>query len=259
MTLRTLTASAAAALVLSAQSVFAADGVLIVQRTTSGTSTTTTQLQIEKDRMRAEVGAGPEAQVLIYDGTKQVLYVITPARKSYIEMTKAELEKMAAQMQMMLAQLENLPAAQRDQIKGMMAGRGLSMSPSRIAYKRVGTDKVGKWACEKYDGYRDDQKVNEVCAAAPSALGLGVADFAVTQQLTEFLRTALPQIVDQVAFLGRGEADGYAGFPIRSSMTIVGFTTSVEVAEVSRQTFPDTLFAIPAGFTKQTMMGGRGQ
>lgn len=259
MTSRLFAVCATVALALAAETALAADGVLIVQRVTSGATTTTSQIQIEKTRMRSEIGAGADAQILIFDGAKQTVYVVTPARKSYLELTKAELEKMAVMMQTMMAQLENLPPAQREQVRTMMAGRGLSTSPAPMTYKRTGSDKVGKWACDKYDGYRNDQKVSEICTTSPDALGLTVADFAVTQQLTEFIRTALPQMGDQVSFLGRGDADGYAGFPIRSSMTVAGFATAVEVTEVSRQTFPDTLFEIPAGFTRQGMMGGRGQ
>lgn len=249
---------AAVTLACSASAALAADGVLVVQKTTSGTSTVTTQVQVEKTRMRAEIGSGAEAQVLIFDGAKQVLYVVMPARKSYMELTKAQLQQMGSMMQGMLAQLESLPAAQREQMRSMMAARGMAGPPARTTYKRNGSDKVGKWSCEKYDGFRAEQKVSEICTVAPTALGLTSADFAVTQQLTEFIRTGLPQIGDQVAFLGRPEADGFSGFPIRSSMTTSGRTTTAEVTDISRQNFADALFVVPAGFTKQAM-GGPGR
>lgn len=258
MKLRRIAVIAGAALACAASTASAADGVLVVQKTTSGTSTMTTQVQVEKTRMRAEIGAGAEAQVVIFDGAKGVLYVISPARKSYIEMTKAQMQQMAGMMQGMMAQLDSLPAAQREQMRSMMASRGMAGPPARTTYKRNGSDKVARWACDKYDGFRGEQKVSEICTVAPAALGLTVADFAVTQQLTEFMRTGMPQMGDQVAFLGRPETDGFAGFPIRSSITTNGRTTVAEVSEISRQTFADALFAIPAGFTKQTM-GGPGR
>ena len=37
-----------------------------------------------------------------------------------------------------------------------------------------------------------------------------------------------------------------------------GGTATTEVVEAGRQTFPDSLFAVPAGFTKQDIMGAMG-
>jgi hypothetical protein len=166
---------------------------------------------------------------------------------------------MAGMMQGMMAQLEAMPAAQREQMRSMMAARGMAAAPARMTYKRAGTDKVGKWTCDKYESFRNDQKVGEICTVTPAALGLTAADFAITQQLTEFIRTALPQVGDQVPVLGREAADGFTGFPVRTSTTVGGRTTVSELTEISRQTFPDALMTVPAGYTRQSMMGGRGQ
>src|SRR2546430_1965356 len=69
----------------------AADGVLIAEKTTTGTDTHTNQVQIEKTRMRA-ASAGPtgEEMTMIFDGTKQVLWMVNDAKKTYNEMTKAD-------------------------------------------------------------------------------------------------------------------------------------------------------------------------
>src|SRR3954470_1751877 len=75
---------------LAASPLFAADGVLIVEKTTSGGSTKTNQIQIEKERMRAE----SDTQTVVFDGTKQVLWLINDGRKSYSEMTKADVDRM---------------------------------------------------------------------------------------------------------------------------------------------------------------------
>jgi hypothetical protein len=237
----------------------AAEGVVIAQQITSGTTVTRTEVQIERTRMRTVVTTGTETQVVIFDGAKQTMYVINPARKSYLEITKAELDRMAGMMQGMMAQMANLPPAARAQMEGMMRGRGMAApaAAERTLYKRVGADRVGRWTCDKYEGYRADQKVTERCTATPAALGLTAADFAVTQQLAEFVRTALPQAADQVATLGQTEADGFTGFPLRTVSVSGDRTTVTEVTAASRTTFDDAIFAIPADFTRQSMMGGR--
>jgi hypothetical protein len=105
----------------------AADGVLVVQKTTTGTNVRTSQIQIEKTRMRAEVEGPNGLQVMIFDGTKEVLWAINTERKTYTEMTKADVDQMAGQMNaamsQMQAQMAQMPPAQREQMERMMAGR----------------------------------------------------------------------------------------------------------------------------------------
>jgi hypothetical protein len=240
---------------LAASPASAAEGVLLAQRITSGTTVTTTEVQIEKTRMRAEISGGPSAQVVIFDGAKQAMYVLNPAQKTYMEITKADLEQMGAMMQGMMAQMANLPPAARAQMEGMMRGRGMGGPAVPITYKRIGADRVGAWACDKYDGYRADEKVTEICTVAPAALGFTAADFAVSQQLVEFLRTALPQLGDQVAVLGRTDVDGFSGLPVRTVSNTAGRTVTTEVTAARRQNFADSIFAIPADFKRQAMMG----
>ena len=93
-----------------------ADGIFITQRVTSGAVPFTIQVQIEATRMRTEM-AGPNGamNVTIFDGGKQVLYIVDPARKTYIEMTKADADRMSTFVQQGMAQmqahLETLPPA----------------------------------------------------------------------------------------------------------------------------------------------------
>ena len=74
------------------------------------------------------VGPNGAVQAMIFDGGKQVLYIVDPARKTYMEMTKADADRLGAQVQgamaQMQAQLEKLPPAQRAQMEAMLKGRG---------------------------------------------------------------------------------------------------------------------------------------
>jgi hypothetical protein len=241
----------------------AADGILITQQVTSGGSPIKTQMQIEPTRMRTDVSdPNGMAQTVIFDATKQVLYVVDAGRKTYMEMTKADAERMAAQMQgamaQMQAQLEKLPPAQRAQMEGLMKGRGMAAPAPKIQYTRTGSDKAGRWACDKYDMTQDGQKIGEICTVAPTALGFALSDFDVTRQLAQFFSAMMPQMASQVPSIGSTDQGGYAGFPVKSVVTLGGRTVTSEVVEANRQTFADSLFTVPAGFAKQDMMGGRG-
>ena len=257
-TLRALTT--AAALVACAASARAADGVLITEKTTTSNGTSeTSQVQIEKTRMRAEAaGANNARQVVIFDGTAQVMRLIDMDKKTYTEMTKADVDRMADQMAGAMAQmqdaLKNLPPEQRAQMEQMMRGRGMPAAAPAVQYRKTGTDKVGKWTCDKYEGTVNGQKTSEVCTVSPAALGFTVADFEVTRQMADFFKKLMPQNADQLFRLGSDD-QGFSGIPVRQVHTVAGMTVTSELVDVARQNFPDSTFAVPAGFQKQAFPG----
>lgn len=262
------TAFVAAAICLAVGPLQAADGLLIVEKTTTGARTQTSQVQIEKDRMRAEIaGQAGEKQAVVFDGVKQVMRIINYDRKSYTEMTKGDVDQMGGQMAGAMAQMQeqmkNLPPEQRAQMEAMMRGRGMAgrgaAQAAKTEYRKTGTDKVGKWTCDKYDGYRDNQKIAEVCAVDPAAMGFAPADFAVTRQLAEFFRSLMPQNADSVFAIGSPEAQGFSGVPVRRVTFSDGQQQTItELADVTRQTFAPSTFDVPSGFQKEAL-GGRGR
>src|SRR4051812_30505250 len=121
----------------------AADGVLIAQKTTSGDSTQTSQVQIDRNRMRAEIG-GANRRVVIFDGTRQLLWLIDEDKKTYNELTKADVDRLGGQVQdamaMVQAQLANMPPAQRAQLEALMKGRGMAaLTAQKTEYRKAGT------------------------------------------------------------------------------------------------------------------------
>ena len=195
--------------------------------------------------------------MVIFDGAKQVLYMVNPAAKTYSTMTKAEVDAAGAQigdaMAQMQAALKNMPPAQRAQMEAMMKGRGMpgSATAARPEYRRKGTSKVSKWTCDLYESFQDNAKTGEVCTVAATALGFATTDFEVSRQLAEFLRGLIPQGADQVFQAGDPSQQGFSGVPVRRVATVAGREMVTELTSVSRQTFPDSVFAVPEGFTQQ--------
>ena len=112
----------------------AADGVLLVTKTTTGAESSTSQIQIERNRMRAEVHEPSVGnQTIIFDGTRQAMDIIDVSKKTYSEITQADVDKLASQMSDAMAQMTaamaSLPPAQRTQMETMMAGRGMPVAP----------------------------------------------------------------------------------------------------------------------------------
>jgi hypothetical protein len=105
--------------------------------------------------------------------------------------SKADLANLGQQMNAAMAmqeQMKNMPPEQRAMIEQMMKARGglRGMPPTaqevRVEYKPAGSDQVGQWSCTKYEGFRGQEKVAEVCAVDPKEFGLTPSDFEVIKQ-----------------------------------------------------------------------------
>lgn len=235
----------------------AADGVLIVETIAGGGPTQTQRVQIEGNRMRVDSSGGAAGQqAFIFDGTKQVMWIVDFGHKSYREVTKADLDRLGGQMSAAMAQmqeqLKNMPPEQRQRMEEMMKnmpGGGGAVQVPKTEYRKTGTGTVGRWTCQKYDGYRNGQKVAEMCTVSPAALGFTAADFDVSRSLAEFFQKLMPKNADRMFSIG-DPALGFEGVPVRR----IDYTSSgqivVQVTEVGRHSFPDAIFEVPAGFTK---------
>lgn len=247
-------------------SVLAADGVLIVQTVSDGAATTAAsgRVQLEANRVRTEfTDDNGRRQVVIYDGTKDVVWMIDAAGGSYVEITRADAQQVGGMMQgamaMMAEQLARMPPEQRRMMEQKMgAMMGGSAAVAAPTFTRAGTGRVGQWDCDRYDGHAGGQKVTEICTVAPEALGLVAADFAVLTKLSEFVRSMAPQLANQIVGLGTAE-QGFSGLPVRTASTIDGRTITSQVTEVRRATFEDSIFQVPAGLKKRSLMGAMGQ
>ena len=252
-----MTGSTCGAAILLAAQLHAADGVVITETTTVGGKTRTTRMQVTRDHVRTEIAsASGDNEVVIFDATTQVMWMVNYDKKTYTEMTKAEADKMGAQMGDANAKvqemLKSLPPEQRAQMEQMMKGRGASFpsaQPQRIEYKRAGADKVGKWACAKYEGFRETQKASELCTVDVKDLGISATDLDAARQMSEFFGKMRPQNAESLPAVGT-DGQGFIGFPVRRVTTTGNVQSVTEVSDVSRQNLPDSAFALPSDFKK---------
>jgi Domain of unknown function (DUF4412) len=247
-----------------ASPLLAAEGVLMIEQTVVGSAKRSSQVQLERERMRAEMtNATGETQVFVFDGPEQVLRIISPTRKIYTEMTKADVDRLGEQMATTLAaikeKLGSLTPEQRAKMEAMMArvgGAGAATAAAKPEYRRAGSDKVGKWTCEKYEGFRNGEKVSEVCTVEAKALGLTMADFEVSKQVAAFFEKLMPPGMDQMVGIGSFEVQGFSGIPVRRVVYNGGKAQAIrEVTDVRRENFPASSYDVPAGFQKQTAAG----
>lgn len=240
-------------------------GILFVQKETSGAQSTTTQIQMDKDHIRVESRSSGDEAAFVFDGPRQTARLINIAKKSYVELTKADLDQMKGQMDAAMAQMQEqlraLPPEQRAMVEQMMRGRGMptaALSAPKVEYRQTGSDKVGQWTCTKYEGTVSGQKTTEVCTVDPREFGLTAADFEAARQLSEFLKSMMPQMQDSAFVNGTPQGEGFSGVPVRRTSFRNGVVDTVtEVTETRRQAFPASTFEVPAGFRREAMPGAR--
>jgi hypothetical protein len=253
-----------------------APGILLVQQESRGGKTETIRTQIEKTRVRAETHASGDSRVMLFDSKADVMRMLFIDKKTYIEKSRAELDQLVQSafagpfgaaggpapqvppevVKQLQQQFQNAPpdqqAAMRPMIEQLLRDGTPGPPPPpdlRLNYRRIGADKVGQWPCTKYEGFNGSQKVKEVCVADPQTLGLTAADFEVMTRLIDFVKGL--QAEDLVMF-GTTEGIGYSGIPVRQTRFANGTAvSSTEIQELRRETFPATIFDVPAGFTKQ--------
>ena len=251
-----------AALCLLSHPLLAADGILIVEKSTTGAATRTSQVQIEKTRMRSE-SAGPNgSQIMVFDGAAEVMRTIDIAKKTYTEMTKADVERLGAQMsgamakmQQMQEQMKNMPPAARAQMEAMMkaaAGCRWAARP-RPSTGRPARPRSASGRATSTRATRTTSEDLGTLHRRPEGARLHACRFpghAAARQLFQDDDAAGrgSDVQRRRATIRRASAACRSGGCTPSA----GQQTVSELTDVSRQTFPDSIFAVPAGFTKQT-------
>ncbi|MBM3778590.1 MAG: hypothetical protein FJW23_10175 [Acidimicrobiia bacterium] len=101
---------------------------------------------------------------------------------------------------------------------------------------------------------RGGEKVAEVWAAEPGAAGLAEADFEVTKQLAEFVRSPAPQAADELVVNATPEVQGFSGIPGRRTSFRNGKPAETgDLVELRREAIPASSFEVRAGFTREAM------
>lgn len=248
-----------------------AQGIVIDMRETGGGAPVANQVLMDRTHVRAETASGNDRMAFVFDADANVVRVMNLTRKSYQELTRAQLDGMRRQidgaMAMMQEKMKNMSPEQRAMMEEMMKkmGRGLPGSAGaaapaapRTEYRQTGTATVGRFACTTYDGYRGSEKVVEVCAADPAALGLAPADFEVTKDLAEFVRSLVPQMAEELVVNATPEVQGFSGIPVRRTTFRNGSPSSTtELVDVRRENIPASSFLVPDGFTREAFPGLR--
>ena len=273
--------AAVAALVTVSPAVWAA-GVRVQSESTDLRSGAVTKIEMlfDQTRMRVNIAGGERSSVVLFltDGGRDRMVMLDPAKNEYMEIDKATMDQMAAQMEGMMAKMQEhmgkMTPQQRAMLEKMMKGGGMPgmppgaggaaapPKPTPTVYSAKGSGSANGFACTKYEGTQGGVKVAEVCAAKPAALKFTPTDFAVFERMKQFT-AGLQAMAAKSPFAGMvpsGLAEsGLDGFPV----TQTGFANGKaiqksDVKSVQSATFSGKEFSVgDAKKREMPSMGGR--
>jgi Domain of unknown function (DUF4412) len=227
-------------------------------------------IYVDAGKLRLE-GANltSEKYLLIFDGSKQVTWMIDPAKGSYYEFTKEQIEQIANQMQgvatqmqammkQMDAQMANMPPEQRAMMEQMMKSRmggmaGAAPPPAAKTVRQKATgEKVGQFTCTRYEIMTGDQLTQEVCAAPPSSLQMDASAMETFKAMAKFYEP-IARLASSVStnWAAPTGMDQIQGFPVQ---TIIYFnqkpTADWRIESIETRSVEASLFELPPGLKK---------
>ncbi|MDD8018510.1 MAG: DUF4412 domain-containing protein [Bacteroidota bacterium] len=186
-----------------------------------------------------------EGSIMIARLDKQLIWNLNPEKKTYSEITFADLEKMAekgaAKMDKMKEKMKGMPEEQRKMMEKMMG----MQNDQPIEVKKTGeTKSVAGYKCTKVTAVRGEEEV-------------------MTWWLTKDLTGFEPLMADWKEFskrmsamtarFAKGTSEIYKninGFPMETTMKIMNSSITTTVTKVEKRSIPSSEFDVPAGYKK---------
>jgi hypothetical protein len=134
-------------------------------------------IRIEKGKIRVDLGSEPDTYQ-IYRGDLALLWTVNLKEKIYFQRTGKEAEAMRAEwtegLGKMREQMEKLPPERRKEMHDKITKMA---AEAKTTYRKIGDGgKVHGWPTEKYEGFRQNEKIAEEWVTDAGNLGMREAD-----------------------------------------------------------------------------------
>jgi len=228
----TLALAGLAAAPAAAQTGF--EGVVTFRTTNKSDGTHGTMVQTTKgNKMRLE-GMGSDKNIMVFDGDSHSMMVIDNEKKTYMTITEADMEQMAAMMG---------PVADRSSTK---------KDDFHVDLKDTGrTETVAGVTCEVWHGTttqsNGEKKEGEGCVA--KGVGFAFYDIMVNNPMTKRMRGSMQESMAKY----KEVLSGGKGVLKMTSIENGKPTVDMEATKIEKQSVSEDAFKPPAGYTGQSM------
>jgi hypothetical protein len=190
-------------------------------------------------------GGAEEGSVMIVRLDKKLMWMLNPEKKTYSEITFADIQKMANKgsdkMAAMKEKMKGMPEEQRKMMEKMMGGQ----MDQPVTVKKTGeTKSILGHSCTKLIVMRGEEEFMTLW------ISKDVKGFApLMADWKEFSE----QMASMTSRFAKGMSDVYKeikGFPLETSVSMMGHSMTTVVTKVEMRSTPASEFDIPLGYTK---------
>jgi hypothetical protein len=231
----------------------------MVSESQFGDKTVTSTTKVGDQSVKIEMQGEKGMTSVIFRGGKQVFWMINDQDKTYREMTKAQMEEMAAKLEKAKAQMadsmKNMPPQQQAMMKKLMGGKMAGGAADALPHyvKKASGEKAGKWTADRYEAEKASG-LQKIWTVPYGTLGLKESDLAALKEIAKFFEIFGQNKSDFFKF-DRKDL-GYTGIPVKTEVIEKDKTvSSTLLKEAGPKSFPASDFDLPAGYAKKEMKG----
>lgn len=218
------------------------EGVITFRQLKKSDGTHTTMLQTTKGHKVRWEGMGGDSSVMIFDGDTHSMMIVQPQKKTYMTVTQADMDQMAAMMKPMADRMKDAKKGASDENKD---------KDFDIDITKTGrTETVAGTRCEVWHGTTTEngkKKEGEACVAP--GVGLALYDIMVNNPMTRGAKGRFDTMMAKY----KQVLSGGKGLLKMTSIEDGKSTVDMEATKIERKSISDDAFKPPAGYTGQSM------
>lgn len=239
---------------------------------------TRVRFQGETDRVRIDTTGGDEEGSMIFRSDKGLFWNIDHKTRTYMEATKANLERARAELkkirEVMERELAKMSPEERAAMEAMMPGQFAAAGAAiPFRYEKVASgETVRSWSCDRYEGKRElpamtafpggpqvrpaRVETEDLWTVAWKDIGISPEEARAFGGLSDLFKDLGRDLGGLFpggdASEGAEEEEGYTGLPVKS-VTRAGdeVVEKMEVEEARKTDFDPSLFELPKGYRKK--------
>ena len=216
------------------------EGVITFRQLKRSDGTNTTMVQTTKGHKVRWEGMGGDSSVMIFDGDAHSMIIVQPEKKTYMTITEADMEQMAAMMKPMADRMKDAKKGASDQDKEF-----------DVDVTKTGrTETVAGTRCEVWHGTTTEngkKKEGEACVAP--GVGLALYDIMVNNPMTKASKGRFDTMMAKY----KQVLSGGKGLLKMTSIENGKTTVDMEATKIEKRSISDDAFNPPAGYTGQSM------
>ncbi len=214
---------------------------------------------IRTDNIPEQKNAPPISMIYRNDSGDEFMLILNHREKEYQKITEEDIKEMKKSAEETREKMEeamkNMPPAMREMARQRMEHKA-PPEPEKVQLKKVDSGvKVGKWTCDKYEAYRDGDKVSELWVTDIGALS--EEDYDMLSRMSDFGE----KVAETTKSLRPGSESGAVdqqrffdqeNFPVKSINYSKGRKVNESMLKkIDKGDVPDSIFEAPEGYERQ--------